>query len=371
MCYEHVNGDLVTYMKIDSINNLPAGLCWSSSVANDSLRGGYVCNLYIRGTCTAPTGLYRLRFSVSVYNNSLSAYSYVKADADTVQFDSQMRFSLLVKTRGAICPTLIDSAVAATVYPTGPVRICSYGSVTLSGPFGNGYTYHWSTGATTQNITVHTQGSYTVTVHGANGTSAVSNPVIVNVDSLRAHFVLVPDTTPHHWLAIDQSTPANTFYSRRWDWGDSTTSSSFFPFYNHYAHTYAAPGYYHVCLTVTEVLMCHSSYCDSSTYITKTDAQMAVLTLVDESEVTSGVSDVGGTHAVHVYPNPASSSLTIEAPGAMPQGAVISNELGQVVREISLPTAKTVFDARTLPTGVYTLSFRDAAVRSVRFTISK
>jgi PA domain/Bacterial Ig-like domain (group 3)/Subtilase family/Putative Ig domain/Secretion system C-terminal sorting domain/PKD-like domain/HYR domain/Ig-like domain CHU_C associated len=44
------------------------------------------------------------------------------------------------------------------------------------------YTYHWSTGATTSNITVTESGNYTVTVTDANGCSATSEsgPIIVN-----------------------------------------------------------------------------------------------------------------------------------------------------------------------------------------------
>ena len=43
------------------------------------------------------------------------------------------------------------------------------------------YTYQWSTGATTSNITVTQAGNYTVTVTDANGCSATSDPVTITV----------------------------------------------------------------------------------------------------------------------------------------------------------------------------------------------
>src|SRR5205823_13781526 len=54
------------------------------------------------------------------------------------------------------------------------------GTVTLSAT--GGYSYLWSDGSITQNITVHTGGNYSVTVTDANGCRATSTPVSVTVN---------------------------------------------------------------------------------------------------------------------------------------------------------------------------------------------
>ncbi len=62
--------------------------------------------------------------------------------------------------------------------PAGPIVLCQGDSAVLDA--GSGYTsYHWSTGQTTQRITVRSAGSYTVTVFNGLVCSATSAPVVV------------------------------------------------------------------------------------------------------------------------------------------------------------------------------------------------
>jgi hypothetical protein len=67
------------------------------------------------------------------------------------------------------------------ITPSGPTTFCPGGSVTLTAPAG--FTYLWSTGATTRAITVSTSGSYTVTVTNAGGCSTASAPTSVTVNA--------------------------------------------------------------------------------------------------------------------------------------------------------------------------------------------
>jgi hypothetical protein len=62
----------------------------------------------------------------------------------------------------------------------GPTTFCAGGSVTLTAPAG--FTYLWSTGATTQSINATASDNYTVTVTNASGCSAVSAPKNVTVN---------------------------------------------------------------------------------------------------------------------------------------------------------------------------------------------
>ncbi|MCE3294919.1 MAG: type sorting protein [Crocinitomicaceae bacterium] len=74
-----------------------------------------------------------------------------------------------------------------TINPSGSVSICQGNSVTLtSSP---GVSYLWSTGATTQSISVNTSGNYTVTVTAANGCVTTSAPTTVTVKPLPSNVV--------------------------------------------------------------------------------------------------------------------------------------------------------------------------------------
>jgi hypothetical protein len=76
--------------------------------------------------------------------------------------------------------TLIVNVVAPaapTIAANGPTTFCSGGSVTLTASSGSSYL--WSTGATTQSITVATSGSFSVSVTNANGCSSASSPTTV------------------------------------------------------------------------------------------------------------------------------------------------------------------------------------------------
>lgn len=74
------------------------------------------------------------------------------------------------------------SGSPATVSASGPTTFCSGGSVTLTASAGTSYL--WSSGETTQSITVSTAGSYTVTVSDASGCSVASAPIVVSVNGL-------------------------------------------------------------------------------------------------------------------------------------------------------------------------------------------
>lgn len=107
--------------------------------------------------------------------------------------------SITVSSSGTYSVTVTDSngcsmassSTSVTVYPLpavptisadGPTEFCDGGDVTLtSSPQA---TYLWSTGATTQSITVSTSGSYSVTVTDGNGCSMTSASTSVTVNPI-------------------------------------------------------------------------------------------------------------------------------------------------------------------------------------------
>ncbi len=90
-------------------------------------------------------------------------------------------------TDGSGC-TATSAPVAVTVNPapdttitsSGPTTFCTGGSVTLTAPAAM-TSYLWSTGATSQSITVNATGSFSVTVTDGSGCSATSSPTNVTV----------------------------------------------------------------------------------------------------------------------------------------------------------------------------------------------
>jgi len=71
----------------------------------------------------------------------------------------------------------------ATITANGPTTFCEGSSVDLSAPDQPGYSWLWSTGATSRTINVAASGSYSVTVTNANGCSKTSAPVVVTVNA--------------------------------------------------------------------------------------------------------------------------------------------------------------------------------------------
>jgi hypothetical protein len=75
---------------------------------------------------------------------------------------------------------MMNLVPTATVAVSGPTTFCQGGSVILTSSPGSSYL--WSNNATTQSITVTTNGNYFVTVTSANGCTATSAPVTASVN---------------------------------------------------------------------------------------------------------------------------------------------------------------------------------------------
>jgi sugar lactone lactonase YvrE len=124
-----------------------------------------------------------------------------------------------------------------------------------------------------------TSGIYIDTLHGAgvNGCdSIVTLDLNVMHDTVTAFFTLQPASTPHLWYILNQCTGTGLSYI--WSWGDSTTSTGDTP-----SHTYAASGYYNVCVSVTDSAGCTANYCDTNVYLFKDQSgQMVYVNVVTQ-----------------------------------------------------------------------------------------
>ncbi|MGV3613437.1 MAG: gliding motility-associated C-terminal domain-containing protein [Fluviicola sp.] len=92
----------------------------------------------------------------------------------------------------ALAQTLSGPAAPATpmITPGGPTTFCAGGSVTLTSSAAS--TYLWSTGETTQSISVSAAGSYTVTVGNGSGCVATSSATAVTVNAAPSVPIITP-----------------------------------------------------------------------------------------------------------------------------------------------------------------------------------
>jgi hypothetical protein len=126
----------------------------------------------------------------SVTLTAPGGYTYLwsnNATTQSINVTSSGSFTVRVTDANGCSATSAATVVIANANPPTPVitaggatTFCAGGSVTLTAPAG--YTYLWSTGATTQSIAATAQGSYSVTVTDANGCSATSAATSVTVN---------------------------------------------------------------------------------------------------------------------------------------------------------------------------------------------
>lgn len=127
----------------------------------------------------------------------------------------------------------------------------------------------------------------------------------------KAKFSLIPDVNiPHHWFLLNQCTGTGSL-NCGWYWGDSVqiipdTSSS---------HIYSTPGYYKICVFLTDSLGCTDSYCDSSIFLNKNINGNSIITLnvIKADPYQSGRNENSNlTSDISIFPNPVEDFLTIQ-----------------------------------------------------------
>lgn len=118
-------------------------------------------------------------------------------------------------------------------------NLCN-GSVVLTSAAGSNYL--WSNGATTQSITVTQPGTYNVTVSSNCCFAATDSIVVTGAAPTVAAYSQTSSGLSFNFTDASTNSPTSWL----WDFGDGNTSTLQNP-----SHTYAAPGSYLVCLTVT------------------------------------------------------------------------------------------------------------------------
>jgi photosystem II stability/assembly factor-like uncharacterized protein len=145
------------------------------------------------------------------------------------------------------------AAVAAISVIEGTTDFCTGGSVTLAA--GDGASWLWSNGATTQEVVVTTGGSISVVVTDPSGCTAISEPLAINVTSplngfsVNAVNFFLPDAE-----AVFTASTNGVIETYNWNFGDLETSLEANP-----SHIYDDPGVYDVSLDVTDDAGCNAA----------------------------------------------------------------------------------------------------------------
>jgi hypothetical protein len=159
-----------------------------------------------------------------------------------------------------------------------------------------------------------------------------------------AKYQLYPDPlTQHNWYAVNQAV-GNPPITYTWSWGDGSSSVGAVP-----SHIYAAPGNYKICLSITDFNGCTSSFCDSSTYVYKTDAQNVTVNCV--LQLPTGINYLQNNDQILIYPNPAFDKLHIQTNQDIDE-IYIYNYVGQIVKTFK-QTVNSEIDISQLEVGIY------------------
>lgn len=148
----------------------PGSRCGTGSVALGATASGGMINWY-----AASSGGSSLGTGVTFNTPSISS--------TTTYYVGSINGSC-ASPRTAVTAT-VNTIPTATISAGGATSFCTGCSVVLTSSAGS--SYNWSTGATTQAITVSTTGSYTVTVTAANGCQKTSTATAVTVSPCASH----------------------------------------------------------------------------------------------------------------------------------------------------------------------------------------
>ncbi len=188
-------------------------------------------------------------------------------------------------------------------------------------------------------------GIYTDTLQTINGCDSVIVLHLI-VKNCHAHFTLSPDTTmPHNWWAVNQATGTGTI-TYNWQWGDGTGSTGAFP-----SHIYATAGNYNICLTISDLGGCSDTYCDSSTYIYKTEGMVTVNVV---SQLPTGIPSATAYPQFTIFPNPATNQINITVDESL-LGAQLNiySLTGALITVLPLQTNNNELSTKNYPPGVY------------------
>jgi PKD repeat protein len=232
----------------------------------------------------------------------------------------------------------------------------------------NGVTYQWYrdgvpiSGAVSSVYIVSQAGDYKLSIIDTNGCFSTTDSVHVGC---HAFFSIYPDSlNAGVYYGFNQSSGTN-LTSYLWEFGDGDTSTLQYP-----SHTYAQPGQYYVCLTVSGP-GCANTYCDSSFLVFKTDGGlMSQLNIIN---AVTGISALP-TSFFGINPNPASDNITISVDdNLLGSTATLTDLTGRKMEAVQLSTVNRQLSTADFASGVYfvTVTASDSRSMTKKLVIQK
>ena len=127
--YHAFQGQNVQYIKVDSIGNLPAGLCWVSNKKSNSFAQDEDGVIYVSGTCTAAPGQYKLKIFIEGQAGVIMLPPNTSAEAV-----AGLRYWVRIKATANSCCTVLDTVNRGTpVTPNYPDFIPAASLTCLTG----------------------------------------------------------------------------------------------------------------------------------------------------------------------------------------------------------------------------------------------
>lgn len=222
-----------------------------------------------------------------------------------------------------------------------------------------GSNYSWSYGDNTTSFgpfpaphTYTSNGTYVICL---TLTDSLQNCTSIFCDSLTitgqqnpcsSYFSLFQDSVNTLlWYAYPAVTGTAPF-TYLWDFGDGNQSTQASP-----SHTYASPGQYTLCLTITDANGCSSTYCDSSSV----RAMQLAMQYLQVMPFTTGIQEHENL-AGKVAPNPADQFIDITLEKETKGTVRITDMLGNTLLENSMQNRSSRIDISMLPAGYYTVT---------------
>ena len=184
----------LNYIIIDSVGNLPCGLCWNTNKSTNKFNGNEQFCIHIFGTSYDNPGQFKLKIIVDA---NVTAFGIPITQANQDASAAGLVFYARVQTPTGTCDSInhslagntslaVGAAPSNAVTAGGPLTFCSGGSVVLTATEA-GASYQWYNGTTLLNgatgrtYTATASGSYIVNVvKNCVGVASSAQTVVVN-----------------------------------------------------------------------------------------------------------------------------------------------------------------------------------------------
>lgn len=209
-----------------------------------------------------------------------------------------------------------------------------------------GFSYLWSTGESSQQITITSSGLYSVFVSNANNCTA-SDTIGVLITPLPESQFSIPDTVIGGVSRRANFVNQSSFGSYLWEFGDGNTSTAISP-----SHTYADTGTYCVRLITTDL----QNNCGSDT------AEKCIVVL----QYPVGIEEELLGTPLSIYPNPATDRFVVEVEDLIQEELTLSLRdlkgklIHQKVWNPALQSTRTSFEISRHPPGIYILQIENS-----------